>query len=62
MKQSNVIDMTAYFIREQQKTERKNSFSAGTLFHILGRVLETSAAIVTALCICVCTLLFFTML
>ncbi len=62
MKQNNVIDMTAYFLKEQQRTTSKVPSSMEKVFHILGRVVETSAAVITALCICVCTLLFFTML
>jgi len=62
MKQNNVIDMTAYFLGQQSKAAEKGPSVAGRILHILGRVVETSAAVITALCICVCTLLFFTML
>jgi len=62
MKQNNVIDMTAYFPGQQQKASKKAPNIAGRILHVLGRLVETSAAVVTAMCICVCTLLFFTML
>lgn len=62
MKQNNVIDMTAYFLGQQGTAPKKAPNIPGRILHILSRVVETSAAVVTALCICVCTLLFFTML
>ena len=61
MKQNNVIDMTAYFLKQQKPAEKAPSI-LNKVFHILCRVVETSAAVLTALCICMCTLLFFTML
>jgi hypothetical protein len=64
MDRNNIIDMSSHFINIRNAAAMhaaKPSLTAKCL-HVLGRILETSAAIVTALCVCVCTLLFFTML
>ena len=62
MKANNLIDMTSYFLAQQKRTVNAEPSVTAKIFHILARVLETSATVVTALCICICTLLFFTML
>lgn len=64
MKHQNVIDLSAHFLTMQQKNasplhERRR---AGRIFGILNCILETAATTAMALCVCVCTLLFFTML
>ena len=64
MKTNNIIDMTSYFhnVTKLSAPFQKKPSLAEKCFDIFGRALETSAAVLTALCVCVCTLLFFTML
>lgn len=61
MKNSNLIDLTGYFV--QTETAAKNSSQiAGKIIHVAGRALDVAATAVITLCVCACTLLFFTML
>jgi len=64
MKHKNLIDLSAYFAAMQQQNapavpvKRRQS----RIFGILNGILEAAATTVMALCVCACTLLFFTML
>ena len=64
MNNRNLIDMSAYFAQMQQKNtsplpaKRAN----GRILHAAVTILETAATTAMALGVCICTLLFFTML
>lgn len=64
MKHNNIIDMSSYFenVRKITAADAKKPSFLEKFFYVAGRILDTSAAVVMALCVCVCTLLFFTML
>jgi len=64
MKRENVIDLTGYFMEIQERshpTVQRPSFWERALCGI-GRFVETAVTAIMGICVCVCTLLFFTML
>lgn len=64
MKKSNMIDLTTYFTQTQSVdiSEPKLPTLAVKLCRIMGSALNVAATAAIALCVCACTLLFFTML
>ena len=64
MKRENVIDMTGYFLELQKRTapHRDPCGAVKKTFYVLANMLETVATVVIGLCVCVCTLMFFTIL
>ena len=64
MNHKNVIDMSAHFAQLQQKNTSPLPAKRTTerVFGTVLSILETAAAATMALCVCICTLLFFTML
>ena len=62
MKNSNLIDLTGYFVQTEAAAKTGNSPMAEKIIHAAGRALDVAATAVITLCVCACTLLFFTML
>lgn len=63
MKKNNIIDLTAYFAQEIDRTEEARSHeTACKIVHGLRSAFDVAATATIALCVCACTLLFFTML
>lgn len=62
MKNSNLIDLTGYFVQTEAAAKNNSSQIAGKIIHVAGRALDVAATAVITLCVCACTLLFFTML
>ena len=63
MKQTgNIIDISDYYIRKSHTEAPAEAPVISKVLHYMGRSLEIAATTAIALCICVCTLLFFTML
>ena len=63
MKTTNVIDLTSYFTRNAAMTqEERNRENAQKVVQGLRKAFEVAATAAITLCVCACTLLFFTML
>ena len=63
MKRNNIIDLSEYFTKQQeincpamQKSEKSS------IWVTAAETLETAAAAVIAVCLCVCTTVFFSIL
>lgn len=60
MKNNNVIDLRDYFAQNAAPAEATPVLPK--LLHTMGRALDIAATAAITLCVCTCTLLFFTML
>ena len=63
MKHSNVIDLTNYFLHEKKTAEeQRDTELAAKIVRIMCKLFDMTATAAITLCVCACTLLFFTML
>lgn len=62
MKKNNVIDLRNYLAQELPPVQAKEFPNIAKLLHGMGRALDVAATAAITLCVCACTLLFFTML
>lgn len=59
---NNIIDLREHFVQEPKTKETEEFPIIGKLIHGMGQALEVAATAAITLCVCACTLLFFTML
>lgn len=62
MKNSNIIDLRNYRAQEATPAQAEEFPNIAKLLHSMGKALDVAATAAITLCVCACTLLFFTML
>ena len=62
MKHNNIIDLRNYRTHEETAIKAEEFPVLPKIIHVMGRAFDVAATAAITLCVCACTLLFFTML